>query len=82
MIINGYINTYNIEQNVNEDSKALEIHELINNGKISTDIAKTDIKSIEDLLSHVKYNLTEENMIISNSFFAKVSYIILIIIYK
>jgi hypothetical protein len=72
IIINGYINTYNIEQNASDDPKALEIHELVNNNKLSVDANKSTYHSIEELLQSVKYSLTEENLIISNSFFSKV----------
>ena len=69
--INGYINTYNIEQNAIEDPNAMEIHDLINNKILSENLRNKHEKTIDQSLESVRYSLTEDNMIISNSLFSK-----------
>ena len=79
IILNGFINVYNIEQNEIEDSLAKEIHELINypvNNKEDHD----NIIHFQNENSYNKNYVSKTNLLIS-TIFNNVNYVKSIIYY-
>jgi len=65
MILNGFFNTFNIEQCEMEDDEAKQIHEVLNDNKIIEDEEEEKLRKKEMAL--IKGPFSRENLMINNS---------------